>query len=239
MRCSRAERPHVSHPAAACPDWARTGCCPDADHRTADLAAACPDWARTGCCPDADHRTADLPAPRRRPTGQPPPRAPRPPPGPRRKATPVRSRREATTVRRTRPGPPALPLRLPACGKPACAAPLPPAARLPQPVAPGRRRAACGRLALRWSTTPTSRTHRARPAWPSRPCCRRRAPLRARRRGPLPQLSLSRSARTGWTVASACSSLGAHRVPIGFQPASCSRRDDVRAADRSEVRTHR
>lgn len=79
-RCARGAAPD-----AACPGWARTGCCPDAGcHRLRDVRyhrdgrchpdgrcyrhpgghgrhrdGACPGWSRTGCCPGAGYRHQD------------------------------------------------------------------------------------------------------------------------------------------------------------------------------------
>ncbi len=73
-RCARGAAPD-----AACPGWARTGCCPDAGCRRPQDGryrrcsrgplhpgdrgrhrdGACPGWSRTGCCPDAGCRHRD------------------------------------------------------------------------------------------------------------------------------------------------------------------------------------
>lgn len=84
----------------------------------------------------------------------------------------------------------------------------------------GTTRADAGPQGPRSSRTQTSRTHPAHSAWRAPSCCRRRARVRARGRGPLPQLSCLGPPRTGRTTFSgSSSSLSTHRVPIGFQPA--------------------
>lgn len=169
------ELPRANHRAGACPGSGRTGCCPAEVHPDGERpTGACPGSGRRGCSQGAGrrdevHRDEDRPAegrcrdrrPRQRAPG---PRAPSGRRAPRAVPPAGRPARQAPRVPPVRPVrrrrvPPPVPVRR------ACA-PGPAGCRPPVPAAPGRRHAACGRPAVRWSTKPTSRTRRARRAWP-------------------------------------------------------------------------
>ena len=176
VRPRHAELRHGNRRPGACPGSARTGCCPAEVHPDGERpTGACPGSGQRGCSRGAGRRDGvrrdeDRPAEGRHrdrrpgrqapgPTARAQRRAPRavPPAGrPGRQAPRVPPVRRVRSRRRV---PPPVPVRR-------VCAPGPAGCRPPVPAAPGRRHAACGRPAVRWSTKPTSRTRRARRAWP-------------------------------------------------------------------------
>ena len=230
------DRRHPDVPARHRDGANRSGPDRDAAHR----GAASPGRRRTGCSPDGRCRRwggdrAEHPASVRPGWVAPPPDRTRPRPrlqvlprvlpAPPAWAVPARPRARVRVP--SAPGPTGRP-QPPAHWRPAWLDRVP-ASSAPRassrrtepgpwaPAAPGTPPEVGAAPAVRWSRRRTSRTLRARSASPSRSCCRVQALSRARGRGLLPQLScLGPSRGREDRLSGACSSQGAHRVPIGF-----------------------